>query len=253
MGQLKRLVIGDIHGHWDNFKQIYDKEDPDEVIVLGDYFDNFHGTDEDIIQCMKDMIELQSFHIKNKRGCFYLLIGNHDYHYMTWIEKYSGYRRSYATEAKRMLDDLVEKKRLQYVLVNYTNKTIYSHAGVTNKWLKENVRVPVDENNIDCINTLPVIAYRFTYKGGGDEYGNSMYASPIWVRPETLHCDMFKDSTGEVWTQVVGHTHTNRAKVYEDKLYQLDCMPYEYMVEYINIEDDKLISREIKQHQKLTY
>ena len=27
---MKRLVIGDIHGHWDGFKKIYDLEDPDE-------------------------------------------------------------------------------------------------------------------------------------------------------------------------------------------------------------------------------
>ena len=38
---MKRIVIGDPHGRWGYIKQIYDKEQPDEVIILGDYFDSF--------------------------------------------------------------------------------------------------------------------------------------------------------------------------------------------------------------------
>ena len=34
---MKRIVIGDPHGRWGLVKQIYDKEQPDEVIILGDY------------------------------------------------------------------------------------------------------------------------------------------------------------------------------------------------------------------------
>ena len=28
----KRIIIGDTHGRWEYIKQIYDKENPDEVI-----------------------------------------------------------------------------------------------------------------------------------------------------------------------------------------------------------------------------
>ena len=39
---IKRIIIGDPHGRWVSFKNIYDKEQPNEVIVLGDYFDSFN-------------------------------------------------------------------------------------------------------------------------------------------------------------------------------------------------------------------
>ena len=35
---MKRIVIGDPHGRWRSVKKIYDYEQPDEVIILGDYF-----------------------------------------------------------------------------------------------------------------------------------------------------------------------------------------------------------------------
>ena len=38
---IKRVIIGDPHGRWNSFKKIYDKEQPEEVIILGDYFDSF--------------------------------------------------------------------------------------------------------------------------------------------------------------------------------------------------------------------
>ena len=41
MCKRKRLVIGDIHGYFATLKKIYDAEQPDEVIIVGDYFDNF--------------------------------------------------------------------------------------------------------------------------------------------------------------------------------------------------------------------
>ena len=42
---MKRIVIGDPHGRWRSVKKIYDYEQPDEVIILGDYFDSFNISD----------------------------------------------------------------------------------------------------------------------------------------------------------------------------------------------------------------
>ena len=96
-----RLVIGDIHGHIEPFKSIYEKEDPDDVIILGDYFDNFHGSDKEIVDCFKSILSMQK---KHKKGEFILLIGNHDFHYMDLTEAYSGKRKSYTLSVSMMLD-----------------------------------------------------------------------------------------------------------------------------------------------------
>ena len=39
---MKRITIGDPHVLWRFVKQIYDNDQPDEVIILGDYFDSFN-------------------------------------------------------------------------------------------------------------------------------------------------------------------------------------------------------------------
>lgn len=263
----KRLVIGDIHGHIEPFMSIYNKEDPDDVIILGDYFDSFTGTDQDIVNCFKDILEAQK---KHKKGEFILIIGNHDFHYMDLSETYSGKRNSYAIHVSILLDKCLEKKLMQYVYVDEPNKTVYSHAGITNSWLSENrlfISTLTDLNDIDPRK------YRFTYRGGDSGIGDGPYASPIWVRPSTLEKDLYIDNNGCTWTQIVGHTHYSKSKtltldgtwlngctkyvnkpgtleegLYAPLIYVIDSLPNYYIIEELN-EDGILISREVKSTQ----
>ena len=43
----KRVIIGDIHGRYEAVKLIYDKEQPDDVILLGDYVDTHDMISDD--------------------------------------------------------------------------------------------------------------------------------------------------------------------------------------------------------------
>ena len=79
---MKRIIIGDPHGRWDPIKNIYDKEQPDEVIILGDYFDSFDIDAYTQRECYDKIIELRKEHLKLNKGRFIMLIGNHDMHYM---------------------------------------------------------------------------------------------------------------------------------------------------------------------------
>ena len=54
----KRIIIGDPHGRWGCVKQAYDNENPDEVIILGDYFDSFNIHPEDQRDCYDNIIQL---------------------------------------------------------------------------------------------------------------------------------------------------------------------------------------------------
>ena len=262
----KRLVIGDIHGHIEPFKTIYEKEDPDDVIILGDYFDSFHGSDEEIINCFKTIVEMKKNHTK---GEFVMLIGNHDFHYMDLSEHYSGKRKSYELAVSTLLDK--ERKNLQYFYIDDTNKTVYSHAGIMNAWLSEN-RLFI--NDLHDLENIDESKFKFTFRGGDSGFGDGPYASPIWVRPSTLIEDMYKDESGWIWTQMVGHTNSRNASIYcrpnmtrlsgEHKfeykttetelleqynqvdwpfLYVIDSMPSYYVVEYIDSTTNKILER----------
>ena len=69
----KRIVIGDPHGRWEFVKQIYDKEQPDKVIILGDYFDSFKIDAYAQRECYDHIIELRNEHINKGKGDFIML------------------------------------------------------------------------------------------------------------------------------------------------------------------------------------
>lgn len=267
----KRLIFGDFHGHFDSLNQIYQDEKPYSVIHLGDYFDNFHGSVDSIKEAFTNLLTLRKEHLSNiKNGDFTLLLGNHDYHYLQYgLEQYSGYNKGYDLWAHEQLKELWDNHQLKLVEWDYTSKTLYSHAGVTNTWLKESRMDGVD---FQYLNEINLFRLRFTYAGGGDWYGDTPYASPIWVRPNSLLGDRYVDENGEVWTQIVGHTHDTMPVCYypknsrigypkatdyniinskEDKpiLWVMDCMPKYYLREMITI-DGEVKSREIVKNEK---
>ena len=74
----KRVIIGDIHGRYEAVKLIYDKEQPDDVILLGDYVDTHDMISDDK---QKDSLEnLLLLKYSHDKGEFVMLIGNHDFH-----------------------------------------------------------------------------------------------------------------------------------------------------------------------------
>ena len=267
----KRIIFGDFHGHFDSLNQIYQDEQPYSVIHLGDYFDSFHHTPDGMKEAFTNLLNLRKEHLSNtKNGDFVLLLGNHDYHYLQYgLEKYSGYDNSYDLWAHEQLQELWNTHQLKLVEYDYNSKTLYSHAGVTNTWLKEN---RMDGVELEYLNVINLFRLRFTYAGGGDYYGDSVYSSPIWVRPNSLLSDMYKDEEGNEWTQIVGHTHNTSPIVYYPKkeiignpraedynfinsyeqrpiLWVMDCMPKYYIREMITLEGE-VVSREIVKNGK---
>ena len=272
--RLKRIIFGDFHGHFDSLNQIYQDENPYEVIHLGDYFDNFSNDVEKIKGDFEKLLTLREQHLSDeKKGDFVLLLGNHDFHYLLYgVDRYSGYNTGYDIWAHQKLQELYDNNQLKLLDYDYSTKTIYSHAGITNTWLKEN-RMDVDDfAYIKNLKDINLYTLRFTYAGGGDWYGDSIYSSPIWVRPNALLSDMYKDNEGDIWTQIVGHTNNTSPIVYYPKkerignpraedynfintyeqrpiLWVMDCMPKYYLREWIN-EYGKVLEREIVKNDK---
>ena len=211
---MKIIAIGDTHGR-DVWKRIVEKEqDADRIVFIGDYFDTFRkelrGTRE-----MENFKEIVAFKRANPDKVI-LIIGNHDFHYMDFaMEQYSGYNEVFASMFSKLLYDARDVMQICHIEEN----CMFTHAGVTNRWLLDNNITPAD------INTLfkeSPSAFRF-YRGDKSGYGDNWHQSPIWVRPEALVSDAVLD-----YIQFVGHTHQPHINYYNGefpaKVVLIDCL-----------------------------
>ena len=234
----KRLVLGDMHGMFGVIKDIYDLEQPDDVIIVGDYFDSFTISPELQKLAWLDLIELRKQHIKSKKGKFIMLIGNHDIHYLTNFRgQYSGYNKDTAWFASDFVSKAIDDNILSFCFVDEINKTIYTHAGVTMTWFMKWCYP-----SLGNINTIEYKAFEHV---GSDWFGNDKRNSPIWVRPEALSNDPYIDNNGITWSQVFGHTHVNAPfhwKINDADFYGIDCICKHYLVEDLD-DNHKLIKR----------
>lgn len=268
MNGIKRIVIGDIHGKIDIFKKIYEKEKPNdtsiyEVVLLGDYLDTYERIKpEEQVDGLKYLLELQKKHQKEE-GKFIMLMGNHDFHYYVDDQHYSGWNPKTYVLVNPVLSEAITKHQMKFAWIDQTNRTIYSHAGVTNKWINERDKVPIPINMIDV---APMDDFKFTYGKHMDPYGNDPLNGPLWVRPESLLFDMYADFDNDIhkvttWTQIVGHTsckrpiiaHEDGSQWHDDedwrfaKFWDIDCLSKGYyMVEDID-EDEFVVNREVRQ------
>ena len=123
----KTLVLGDIHGRF-IWKQIIEQEQPDRVIFIGDYFDSYDLSAAEQIHNFKEIIEYK----ESGKAEVILLIGNHDYHYMSGIdEHYSGYQHKSAPA----INQLIEENKHHLQMVYQMDKYLFSHAGVSSEFM----------------------------------------------------------------------------------------------------------------------
>jgi len=225
---MKRLVLGDLHGHIDKYHLAYDHVQPDEVVCLGDYLDSFDVSLKKQEEAAKEVVEMKMRH-KNPES-FKILLGNHDFHYLYgWpsIERYSGFSQKTLSWACKWLNGLVRSKAISLAYIDYKNKIIYSHAGVSMTWLND-WSMEIYDINSKLDTSRAMCELKFTYgDDGGDSYGTSKHSSCIWIRPKALVGDMYRDQDGVVWEQVVGHTETQRVESHcSGKLWLCDSVQH---------------------------
>jgi len=251
----KRVIVGDMHGMFGIVKDIYNLEQPDEFIMLGDYFDSFTIAPNLQELAYKDLLELRRYHKSLHKGKFIMLIGNHDLHYLTnYNEKCSGYNNDTAWFASDFVSKGLDDNILVFTYIDDINKTIFTHAGVTQSWF-EKWCYP----SLGNINTVELNAFRHI---GSDWYGNDKRNSPIWVRPEALESDPYIDNDGYIWSQIFGHTHQkepfmwSKADPTDPNQYGhsvfigIDCITTYYIVEELD-DNGKLIKRHIRPNKNI--
>jgi len=211
----KIVIIGDIHGH-DSWKQIMQaNSDATEYVFVGDYFDSFSISHAEQIFNFKEIIKWK----EASKIKVTMLIGNHDFHYMSDCGgRYGGYNYMFAPEINQLLRE--NKHHLQAAY--QSGKYLFTHAGVSREWYESNFSE--DGNIADQINELWRWDKRSFNHTGMEAYGDVPEEGPMWIRPRALRSSLLDENI----IQVVGHTHMRRID-YDDNHYFVDTLPYEYL------------------------
>lgn len=229
---MKTLFLGDIHGR-SIWKLIVEREKPDKVVFIGDYFDSF---DVPGLEQMHNFKEIVAYKESGKSEVV-LLVGNHDYHYMDVEDEgnCSGYQPNLSFDIKFLLKENMRHLQMAHVHEGW----LCTHAGVTNTFCKYR---DLDTNNIESdLNEL------FKYQpdsfgfDGWDGYGDDVTQGPLWVRPRSLRKDAIDHK------QIVGHTRNMNLTHPEDpdkQIYFIDCFDNDRM-QYLKMENGQMIISEV--------
>lgn len=122
---MKTLIIPDIHNKWFEAEEIINKEKPDKVVFLGDYFDDFNDTLEETEQTAewlkKSLTNPDRTH----------LLGNHDLSYLNTSYACPGFSEGKLFVIQNTKVDLT--KLLHYCWVG---NWLCTHAGLSYEFYK---------------------------------------------------------------------------------------------------------------------
>ena len=177
---MKTVIIPDIHTHFEKAEEIIDKESPDNVVFLGDYFDDFGDsleTTEQVARWLKGSLE--------DRTRIHLL-GNHDLSYLDRNYPCSGFTENKYSLIKSIVD--LSKLKTYCFVENY----LCTHAGLSKDFFEAYVKV---ESIVDFLDRNSVHLFDCSSLRGGI----NPYSGIVW-------CDYteFKDIPGV--KQIFGHT-----------------------------------------------
>lgn len=211
------LIIPDVHGRlfW---KQAIDSYPNTETIFLGDYLDPYWNIDgirrEQAFEVFKEILQLAK-----ERNNIHLLLGNHDWHYIHEIDscRIDRYRFN---QIKQLFVENKDLFKLSFEWCNDNKKYLFTHAGVTESWLREinfDIKDLNSENLNNLINTdngikyISMISY---YRGGYDYFGSLIWAD---LREHLSSNILIND-----YYQIFAHSYSKR-QIIRDNFAMLDC------------------------------
>lgn len=216
------LIIPDVHGR-SFWKEAVDSKDYEKIIFLGDYTDPYEMegiTDDMAVDNFKSIIDYK----QQNQDKVVLLLGNHDLHYYSeyYCELAGGVR--YDPIAAITLQRLFQENNRLFQLAWETDwgekHYLFSHAGITQSWLKRNrnlIRKPNSQNLNRLIHTnegLEALA-----QVGEMRWGDYPSGSMVWADVEEL---LISDPLLGTY-QIVGHSMQFDGPIITDKLACLDC------------------------------
>lgn len=226
------LIIPDIHGRSFYKDAIIEAVDKNiEIVCLGDYLDPYFGDklhEEGVFAPLREFVELK----KSRPHMTHLLLGNHDcsYFYNSHMCRcrydydnalwYHGFFRNNAQLFSLFYETEVAGKRY-----------LFSHAGITNRWLSD-----VGKGNLKetlqwlktslmefCLDRSKSEIWEYLSHIGEERGGSNQSGSIIWA-DFWEHVDKRNWLEDENLIQIVGHTQLNYNPVSVGaRLYCLDC------------------------------
>lgn len=242
---MKIVALGDTHGR-SIWKKIVDKEmDADKIVFIGDYFDTKENiTAQQQLKNFEDIITIKELYPDKIE----LLFGNHDFHYMRGMaeinELYSGFQELHCFDIQDKIHEALDKNL--FSMCHIYDKYLFSHAGISNTWLKSTgyqgkIENELIQNYINDLFRFKPLSFRFTPGNQFDMYGTGedISQTPIWIRPKSLLQDGLNP-----YIFVVGHTMQEQMTNIANKIYLIDTLGTSE--EYFVLEDGKITFQTIK-------
>lgn len=245
----KTIYIGDIHGR-DIWEEIVEEhKDADNIVFIGDYFDSFNIPGTVQLRNARDIVEFKKFQELDPTKKVYLLIGNHDIHYMRGITgkgSTSGFNANMMYEFEMFFE---ENKEHFQMCVQIGNR-LCTHAGISETFLKDTGYWTHNYTDYTGVEEFINDLYKhkpnqFTFDGYYDRhyglaspngYGDDEGQSPIWIRPRSLQRSNKNTELKKNYIQIVGHTQQDhidiKGKTTGGRYYYIDTLPSgEYLID----------------------
>jgi len=202
---MKVVVIGDIHGR-DNWKAIIPKVDEyDKIVFVGDYTDSYELPNPVILQNLQEIIKFR----REFPDKVVTLVGNHDIAYM-WYGETLFLNNGFRPEAAHDLSTIFRAHHDIFDVAWQSGKTIITHAGITNGWMRynaETIQHARERYKTETIaDTFNMMLRNYTYNRclhqlSGKRGGPYNYGGITWADKQETEKDGLKG-----YIQVVGHT-----------------------------------------------
>ncbi len=205
---MRKLIVPDIHGRMGIVNKTIDAmklQKFDKVIFQGDYWDSFDVPFEEQLKVFKRIIKLKN----DNPETVILLWGNHDIHYLTNLICYGGFQYNHSAAIRLLMEENFDKFVNCYLCKE--TKQLHLHAGLSSSFKDklEKIKSKPDDISIDeWLNSFTIDQAHILYHKDGYTPHNNI----SMIRPEALLTDIYLDE--EFTTQVVGHTGSNRIRIY---------------------------------------
>jgi Calcineurin-like phosphoesterase len=221
---MKILITGDLHEKLDILELAIEKfktEGYDKIVFMSDFCDSFIHSDTRMIQCLNLAIEFK----KEYPDKVVLLWANHELQY----RYYPNYRCSgFNSSCQLVVQQLLTENSQLWQYYYYQSGFLFTHAGITNGWLKQvKETFKYYDSNDSLFELLDKLEQ--TQQGldllnqCGSSRGGHRYdkGGLTWCDKSELIADAYYDDL--IKNQVVGHTAVPEiTKV--DNLYFTDCL-----------------------------